>query len=110
SFINEEHVSFHGQSRARFFWGPKASASGRLATRLVGVVRCAGMRRTEVSVDVLRSAEIFAPLAAADLAALARCFQGLRFDPGEIVFREGEPGGTMLVIAEGTFSASARGP
>ena len=67
-----------------------------------------GMRRVEVSADVLRGTAIFAGLSDADRAALAVCFVGRAYGRGEIVVREGDPGDAMMVIAAGTFVATMR--
>jgi CRP-like cAMP-binding protein len=67
------------------------------------------MQRERVSREILQSAELFAGLPARDLDALAICLQGRRYAAGEILFREGEPGASMLIVAEGTLMATARG-
>jgi CRP-like cAMP-binding protein len=36
------------------------------------------------------------------------CFRGQRYAPGEVVVREGEPGATLLLVAEGHFVATTR--
>jgi CRP-like cAMP-binding protein len=66
------------------------------------------MERATVSIEVLRRAEIFASLTEGDRVAIAVCFRGRRYAAGEVVVREGEPGATMLLVAEGTFVATAR--
>ena len=66
------------------------------------------MERASVSPDVLRQAEIFASLSDAERTAIAFCFRGQRYLPGEVVVREGEPGATLLLVAEGIFVATAR--
>lgn len=68
------------------------------------------MQRERVSQEILRSEGLFSALPARDLEALALCLQGRRYAIGEVVFREGEPGSSLLIVAEGTLMASARGP
>lgn len=40
--------------------------------------------------------------------ALALCFQGRGYAPGDVVFDEGDPGASMLLIAHGTLSATSK--
>jgi CRP-like cAMP-binding protein len=60
-----------------------------------------------VSLDVLRRVASFAALGEDDLAALAACLRVRRYGPGDIVFSEGAPGTTLLLVAEGTLEALA---
>jgi CRP-like cAMP-binding protein len=60
-----------------------------------------------VSLDVLRRVAAFGTLAEADLTALGACVRARRYGAGDMVFHEGEPGATMLVVAEGTLVAIA---
>jgi CRP/FNR family cyclic AMP-dependent transcriptional regulator len=70
----------------------------------------AAMPSAGVSLDVLRRVAVFGALAEADLAALAACVKARRYGAGDLVFHEGDPGATMLVVAEGTLVAvAARG-
>lgn len=66
------------------------------------------MQRASVSVDVLRSTELFAELAPRDHEALAACLRARSYAPGEAVFREGDPGGVLFIVAEGQLVASTR--
>jgi CRP-like cAMP-binding protein len=50
---------------------------------------------------LLGELEIFASLEAAQLRLLARQMQLRRFPAGETLMRQGDPGGSMLVLAEG---------
>ncbi|MGD0525740.1 MAG: cyclic nucleotide-binding domain-containing protein [Polyangiaceae bacterium] len=59
------------------------------------------------SLDVLRNVAAFGALGDADLTTLAACVRARRFQAGELVFHEGDPGTTMLVVAEGTLVAEA---
>jgi signal transduction histidine kinase len=52
-------------------------------------------------VDDLRKVEIFADLPGEQLAWLAEHLQEMRFQPGEIMGREGEPLDNLIVILEG---------
>jgi CRP/FNR family cyclic AMP-dependent transcriptional regulator len=68
------------------------------------------MRRAEVNVDLLAETELFAELSPGDRTSLGVCLRAIRYDAGEIVLREGEPGATMLIVAEGALLATARTP
>lgn len=59
------------------------------------------MQRASVSVDVLCSTELFAELAPRDHEALATCLRARSYAPGEAVFREGDPGGVLFIVAAG---------
>ena len=63
------------------------------------------MPSTGVSLDVLRRVGAFGALGEADLAALGACVRARRYGAGDMVFHEGDPGATMLVVAEGTLVA-----
>jgi len=73
----------------------------------------AAMPSAGVSLDarlLLRRVAAFAALSDADLAALGACVRVRRYGAGDLVFHEGDPGATMLVVAEGTLVAvAARG-
>ena len=66
------------------------------------------MERAEVRIDVLKRTEVFRALEQKDLETLAVCFRGWHFQRGEVFFREGDPGGSMIVVAEGTLVATAK--
>jgi CRP-like cAMP-binding protein len=68
------------------------------------------MLRAMISVEVVRQSDLFARLGDAELSALAACFIERRHARGEVVFRQGEPGETMLLIASGHLLASATRP
>ena len=53
---------------------------------------------------VLAGVPLFAGLDRVALAKLAAHFERVRFEPGEIVFREGDPGDAFYVVLVGTFS------
>ena len=52
-------------------------------------------------IDDLRKIEVFADLPQEQLAWLAENFEEMRFQPGEIMAREGEPLDYLIVILEG---------
>jgi CRP-like cAMP-binding protein len=54
------------------------------------------------NLPVLRRAIRFA-LSDADLQALSRRCEERRYGPGEIVFREGDPGSSLFLVAEGAL-------
>lgn len=53
---------------------------------------------------------MFRSLSDADAAALILFLRGRRCYAGEVLFREGEPGGFMIFIARGMLVATARSP
>lgn len=58
--------------------------------------------------DTVGSAAVFAALGPADREALALCFRGRTYGPGEAVFREGEPAQSLFLVGEGAFLAVVR--
>ncbi|MEP7124781.1 MAG: cyclic nucleotide-binding domain-containing protein [Byssovorax sp.] len=44
----------------------------------------------------------------ADVEALRVCFRGRQYRAGQTVFREGEPGGFLLLVSEGEFTVTTR--
>lgn len=58
--------------------------------------------------QLLKSLPFLETLSDADREALALCFKGRGYAPGDIVFDEGDPGSSMLLIAEGTLSATSK--
>ena len=52
----------------------------------------------------LRSLPLFAPLTAEEIAILRPSLEKRTFEAGQFVFREGEPGDDLYVIAQGTAS------
>lgn len=53
---------------------------------------------------VLSAVPLFAGLDRVALAKLAAHFEHVRFGPGEVVFREGDPGDAFYVVLHGAFS------
>ena len=60
-------------------------------------------------IDDLRKIEVFADLPPEQLAWLAEKFEERRFQPGEIMAREGEPLDYLTVILEGEIRRSSEG-
>lgn len=58
--------------------------------------------------ETVGRAAIFESLDPADRSALALCLRGRRFAPGEVAFREGDPGASMFLVGEGSFVAVVR--
>ena len=58
----------------------------------------------------LAATPLFAGLPSAALEALVEELQLISVEPGEVVFREGDPGDALYVIAEGEVSVQAEGP
>ncbi len=57
--------------------------------------------------DILRLA---VELDDADVEALRVCFRGRQYRAGQTIFREGEPGGFLILVSEGELSVSTRSP
>ena len=62
-----------------------------------------------VEIALLRSTQLFSPLGAPELEALARSLRPLDVSGGTDVVREGEPGFEYFVIADGELSVSVAG-
>lgn len=56
--------------------------------------------------ELLRKTAIFRSLDDSDFQALVMCLRTRQAAPGEVLFREGEPGGSMMILAEGTLAAT----
>ena len=56
--------------------------------------------------DILKLA---VQLDGADVEALRVCFRGRQYRAGQTVFREGEPGGFLLLVGEGELAVTTRG-
>jgi CRP-like cAMP-binding protein len=56
--------------------------------------------------DILKLA---VQLDGADVEALRVCFRGRQYRAGQTVFREGEPGGFLLLVSEGELTVTTRG-
>jgi SulP family sulfate permease len=65
--------------------------------------------RAPLGPDSLRRARLFAPLGVQDLSTLCVCLQVRTHRAGAVLFREGEPGDTLLILAEGTLVVTIRG-
>jgi ATP/ADP translocase/HEAT repeat protein len=78
-----------GLARARI-----AAATGRETTEV-------GMYSTVEKILLLRSVPLFEKLSGEDLASLARLAVGEVHDPGDVIFKEGDPGDALYVIVRG---------
>ncbi len=58
--------------------------------------------------QLLKPLPFLEALSSADREALALCFQGRGYAPGDTVFDEGDPGASMLFIEQGTLSATSK--
>ena len=56
--------------------------------------------------DILKLA---VDLDGADVEALRVCFRGRQYRAGQTIFREGEPGGSLLLVSEGELTVTTRG-
>lgn len=63
------------------------------------------VQRAGIEPDQLKATGLTARLAPAELRALAMCLQGRVYEAGETVFREGDPGDTMLIVISGRLVA-----
>ncbi len=45
----------------------------------------------------------------ADIEALRVCFRGRQYRAGQTIFREGEPGGYLILVSEGELTVTTRG-
>lgn len=61
-----------------------------------------------VDTEILRRTAIFRSLGEADFAALTMCLRVRTAEAGEVLFREGEPGVSMMIVGEGTLAATVR--
>ncbi len=64
--------------------------------------------RPEPRPEILRKTAIFRSLDESDFQALVMCLRVRQAEAGETLFREGEPGGTMMILGEGTLVATVR--
>jgi CRP-like cAMP-binding protein len=64
--------------------------------------------RMRLDAEMLRRTPAFAGLAPKAREALAMCFRERRYAPGEVVFGEGEPATSLLLVAEGELEARQR--
>lgn len=58
--------------------------------------------------ELLKPLPFLESLSTEEREAVAACFQGRGYAPGDIVFEEGDPGASMLLIAHGTLSATSK--
>jgi MFS family permease len=63
----------------------------------------------ERELRALRQVRLFAPLSVAAQEDLARSALAVRFAPGDLLMREGEPGDRYLVIGQGRVEVTQRG-
>jgi len=58
--------------------------------------------------EILKRTAIFRSLDESDFRALMMCLRVKLCAPGEVLFREGEPGQSMMIVGEGTLVATVR--
>jgi MFS family permease len=63
----------------------------------------------EQEAAVLRAIPLFSPLPITAIERLASAARPVRFEPGEVIMRQGEPGETYLAIASGTVAIEIDG-
>lgn len=61
-----------------------------------------------VDPEILRKTAIFRSLDDSDFRALVMCLRVRRCEPDEVLFREGEPGQSMMIVGNGTLAAFVR--
>ena len=59
---------------------------------------------------LLAEVPLFAGLGAEELQLLAGCASNVRFDEGQVVFREGDPAETFYVVRSGAVALEAHAP
>ena len=97
--------------------GPAAAVAGlAVLPPLLLALSWRGLRAVDAQADVpvvqialLRSNDLFAPLGAAAVEALARGLAPITVQDGECVIREGQPGERYYVIASGELEISRAG-
>jgi CRP-like cAMP-binding protein len=52
-------------------------------------------------IPILKSVELFEGITAEELAAVSKLCQERRFDAGEVITRQGEPGEELFIVCEG---------
>jgi CRP/FNR family cyclic AMP-dependent transcriptional regulator len=62
----------------------------------------------KLDAGILQRAPAFASLPPEAFGALALCFRGRRYAPGEPLFREGEPGHSLFFVADGELVVTMR--
>ena len=58
--------------------------------------------------EILRKTVIFRSLDDSDFQTLLMCLRGRTCQAGQLLFSEGDPGQSMMIVAEGTFVALVR--
>lgn len=66
------------------------------------------MRALKISVEDLRREPAFARLSPPELSALAVCIRAASCAPGQALFSEGGPPGSMFYVAKGSFVIEAK--
>jgi len=91
----------HGEPLVREGAGHLLAAAGHERANEVLETVEVSMHSTIEKILLLRSVPLFERLSGEDLASLARLAVGEVREPGEIVFKEGEPGDALYVIIRG---------
>ena len=81
---------------------------GLVAGAAVGVVFYLKKRNVSVDHPVLARIPLFSRLPANDLTKLEKVTQILRFETGQVVFKEGDPGDSLFIIAQGQLSVTKK--
>jgi CRP/FNR family transcriptional regulator, cyclic AMP receptor protein len=60
-------------------------------------------------IELLRSIALFEALGGEDVAGLAQTLDVLRYRPGDVIFRQGDPGAAMYIVERGTVKIHLAG-
>ncbi len=109
-----------GEGKHRFevlFWVPDATARAAVASdvrsvfwyrlRRAGLVPQASLSSFEETRAALAGVPLFSSVLPEHLERLARSVSVQRFGRGEVLFRQGEPGGTLFVVLSGQLDILA---
>jgi hypothetical protein len=77
--------------------------------RATGAMPASPVVRMENAVEMLRDIFLFQSLTFQEPARVLALVQELRFAAGQVLFREGDPGDALLIVAEGEVEISHRG-
>ena len=61
-----------------------------------------------IDVNIVKNLPVFYDLDAAEIEEVAKICDSRSFHPGEIIMREGEPGGTLFVIKKGDIKITRK--
>jgi hypothetical protein len=80
-----------------------------IVARATGAMPSSPIVRMENAVEMLRDIFLFQSLTFQETARVLALVQELRFAAGQVLFREGDAGDALLIVAEGEIEISHRG-